>query len=73
MILSFLLQTLGSQPKQFRDGGQIPIGIRTTPMSQIRAQPGETAFHIGALSIPTDEGIHGKTMPQIVDARLPGN
>jgi hypothetical protein len=42
-------------------------------MPQIRAQPGEKAFHIDALSIPTDEGVHDKPMPKIVDARLPGS
>jgi hypothetical protein len=73
MTLSFLLQTLGSQPKQFRDGGQIIIGIRTAPMAQIRAQSGETAFHIGTLAIPTNEGVDGKPMPKIVDARPPGS
>ena len=39
-------------------------------MTHIESELGEIGLYVAALSIPADEALDGKAMPQIVDSRM---
>src|SRR5688500_17608882 len=64
-----LLQSFGGRSQQFRRAGQIPVRISNVGMSQIGRQDRQPAFGVFTGSVPAQQGLHGETVPKIMEAR----
>ena len=40
-------------------------------MTQVGGQQGQVRFHVHPLAIPGDDPVHGHSVPQVMEARLP--
>ena len=64
-----LFQPAGGKPHQLRMNGKIPIGISHMSMTQKGRQHGQTPFNVFAGSIPLNQSVEGKSVPEIVNPR----
>jgi hypothetical protein len=65
------LKTLAGQALQGGDPMQVVSRRLDGNVSHVEGQFRETTLHIGSLPIPTQQGLHGETVPQIVNPRPP--
>ena len=54
---------------QLRSGSQIDLSRGHTYMAHVGGKPGKPRVYILAVSIPSQEPVNGKGMPQVMDTR----
>src|SRR5271167_1628018 len=65
---SKLLEPLASEGQEFRDSGQVPIGVADFDVTQVGREAVNHPVNVETLVVPGEQTITGKCMPHVVEA-----